>query len=175
MEAKIELQLDNKIPGQLGRTPMAVDAGGPGRATNQCEATVTLEHNLAIISYLSHIRPIFVEAHGAHQQHLAVFHEAGEGAKDLLAPGRHARPVPEEALGGIMTLEHVTVSAFELAHHAVIEVRGYHQSVLGCLGQLSALGCKGKKEKCVNIAAARQLSFGRAEDQRGGCMVVSWA
>jgi len=46
---------------------MSIDACGSCRAADQFEAAVALEHNLAIVSYLSHIRPIFVEAHGAHQ------------------------------------------------------------------------------------------------------------
>ena len=43
-----------------------------------------------------------------------------------------------------MTLEHVTISALELAHHSVVEVRRYHQPVLGGFRQLGALGCKTK-------------------------------
>ena len=44
-----------------------------------------------------------------------------------------------------MTLEHVTISALELPHHSVVEVRRYHQPVLGGFRQLGALGCEGKK------------------------------
>ncbi len=61
-------------------------------------------------------------------------------ALTLLAPWRHARPVPEEALRGVVPLEHVSVPALELAHHAVVQARGHHHPVLGRLGKLGALG-----------------------------------
>ena len=58
----------------------------------------------------------------------------------FFAPRSHAGPVAEEALRGVVPLEHVAVAALELADHAVVEARRHHHPVLRRLGQLRALG-----------------------------------
>ncbi len=61
-----------KEPGHVGRRPFAGDAGGAGRSVVEGEASVALVHDLSIIGHFAHVRPVVVEAHVAHQQHLAV-------------------------------------------------------------------------------------------------------
>lgn len=56
-----------KIPGQLRRAPMAVNAGGARGSTHQFKATVALKHDLAVVTYLADVRSVFIETHGAHQ------------------------------------------------------------------------------------------------------------
>ena len=63
----------------------------------------------------------------------------------FFAPRSHPGPISEEALGGVVALEHVAVPTLELAHHAVIQPGRHHHSVLRRLGQLRALGCKKEK------------------------------
>ena len=119
---------------------MSVNAGGSCRTTDQFVFSVALKHDLAVVADFSHIGPVLVQAHRPHQKHLAVFHEPGERAEHLFAPRRHARPVAEEALGGVVALEHITVVALEFTHHAVVEVRRHHQTVFGGFWQLRAFG-----------------------------------
>ena len=99
---------------------MSIDTSGPSGTADELEAPVTLEHDLAVVAYFSHVRPVFIEAHCTHQKHFAVLHEARERAEDLFAPRSHASPVAEEALRCVVALEHVPVPAFELAHHAMV-------------------------------------------------------
>ena len=119
---------------------MSVNAGGSRRATDQFVFSVALEHYLAVVADFSHIGPVLVQAHRPHQKHLAVFHETGERTEDLFAPRRHARPVAEKTLGGVVALEHVTVMALEFAHHTVVEVRRHHQAIFRGFWQLRAFG-----------------------------------
>lgn len=121
---------------------MSIDTSGPSGTSDELEAPVTLKHDLAVVAYFSHVRPVFVEAHGPHQKHFAVLYEAGERTEDLLAPRGHAGPVAEEALRCVVALEHVSVPTLELAHHAVVELGCDHEAIFGSLGKLSALGCK---------------------------------
>lgn len=55
------------LPGQLRRAPVAVYAGSTCGSAHQLEATVTLEHDLAVVAYLAHVGPVLVEAHGTHE------------------------------------------------------------------------------------------------------------
>ena len=64
----------------------------------------------------------------------------------FFAPRSHAGPVAEEALRGVVPLEHVAVAALELADHPVVQARRHHHPVLRGLGQLGALGCEREEE-----------------------------
>ena len=70
--------------------------------------------------------------------------KSGKRTRTFFAPGRHARPVSEEALRGVVPLEHVAVPALELPNHAVVQPRGHDEAVLGSLGELSAFRWKKK-------------------------------
>ena len=119
---------------------MSVNAGGSCRTTDQLEFSVALKHYLAVVADFPHVGSVLIQAHRPHQKHLAVFHETGERAKNLLAPRGHARPVTEKALGGVVALEHVTVVALEFTYHAVVEVRRHHQAIFRGFWQLRAFG-----------------------------------
>lgn len=107
-------------PGKLWWTPMTIDTSGTRWTSYQFVASVTLKHDLAIVTYFSHVWSVFVEAHGPDQKHLAVFHEPREWAEHLFAPGSHSCPITKETLCRVMALEHVPIAAFKFADHSVI-------------------------------------------------------
>ena len=66
---------------RLRRAPLAVDACGAGGPPDEYEAAVALVHDLAVVANLPDVGAVLVEAHAAHQKHLAVFNEPGKGAE----------------------------------------------------------------------------------------------
>ena len=70
------------IPWQFRRTPLSVDAGRAGGTAEQDEAAIALVHDLPVVADLADVGPVLVEAHRAHEEHLAVVDETGEGAEN---------------------------------------------------------------------------------------------
>ena len=66
---------------RLRGAPLAVDAGGAGGPADEDEAAVALVHDLPVVADLPDVGAVLVEAHAAHQQHLAVVDETREGAE----------------------------------------------------------------------------------------------
>ena len=62
----------------------------------------------------------------------------------FFAPGSHAGPVAEEALGRVVSLEHVAVPALELADHAVVQLWRDDHPVLRRFRQFRAFCWNGK-------------------------------
>lgn len=86
-----------------------------------------------------HIRPVLIEPHIPHEQNFAPVDEAGERAVDFFAPGSHAGPVAKEALGRVVPLQHVPVSALEFPDHPVVQLRRNNHAIARSVGQLRAL------------------------------------
>ena len=108
------------LPRKLRWTPMTIDTSGTRWTSYEFVASVTLKHDLAIVTYFSHVWSVFVEAHGPDQKHLAVFHEPREWAEHFLAPGSHSCPISKETLCRVVAFEHVPITAFKFADHSVI-------------------------------------------------------
>ena len=94
----------------------------------------------------------------------------------FFAPGRHSCPVTEEALRGVVALQHVAVPALELADHAVIQLRRNHHSVLGSFRQLRAFRWNILTQLalalfygCLRLVILRKYDFAKLQNLKKGC------
>ena len=77
-------------------------------------------------------------------QDLPIFFKKKVFIITFFAPGSHAGPVAEEALGRVVSLEHVAVPALELADHAVVQLWRDDHPVLRRFRQFRAFCWNGK-------------------------------
>ena len=127
--------LSRNALGQLLRTPVSTDTGGPGGSLVQNVSLLAVVHDLLVVHNLLHVRPVIVDAHVAHEENLAVLDGTGERAEHLDAVRNVADPIPVLALhrlGGVLrpTADNLeAVLALEYRLHAVLGLRRDHHPV----------------------------------------------
>ena len=105
---------------QVGRAPLAVDAGGAGGPVGQFVTPAALKEDLPVVLHFAHVRAVVIEAHVAHEEDLAAFDVSGELAVDELAARRHAGPVAEVTGRRVLPLQDEAVLALEERRAAVV-------------------------------------------------------
>lgn len=151
-------------PWQLRRRPAACYACRARWTLNHTVSAVALEHDLTTILDFPDIWPVLIEPHISYEEYFPAVDEARKRAVDFFAPGSHAGPVAKEALGGVVPLQHVTVSALEFPNHPVVQLRRNNHAIARSVRQLGAL-CGDAFWNAVpcSVVANRCLVGGRLE------------